>query len=1262
MKIKSAVLFFWAFLISGCVLGFAQQKTYLSLNKGHLTQSDKPLSASLEFDDLSKTAYYVESLLVDYEGDLYFDSDIDLGQIDADGNCKVNHTPLTFKKKGGAIYGNGHEIKNMCATLFVKDNFTDYGMRRDTLGFFKVLDGVTVKNLKFRNVNFSVTEGDEHSDKLANGTLYAPVGSLAGIILNSTIDSVFLTSVNITSPISGGVAGFAEESNFSHVFSTDQITIRNQSLINKVARYAGSGGEGNVGGGQFSAYLGGLVGLSVNVGISDVDISVSAKNESSDTLVVLGGLVGQYSFLNKDASGKKNVVENVNVGKKEKSEFENGFVMGGLFGLVSKMKREGGNVDLDISNSGFYGSLKNVAGDSAFVGGFIAWNTMDDGTAIKIKDSYVELDIEDSMKNSKMNAYYAGGFIGYSTQIFNGSYLDYPDAFISIVGSKASGKIKLHNPSAAEKIRIFVGGFLGYGAMAMNDGALLRDTSLVDIDVNVKSVDKESTALGGFVGFLKNKSVTSDIAFVNVKKSLYSGSISVKNSANQTYVGGVAGFYNGCTKEHALNMENVFVSGTDLIYVSADESYVGGAVGYADASSTFDRIAVIGNIEVKDAKTSMLAGGIFGYIVNSKVDFSWTNSYYIGDIIKSGSVGSSVNPLIGYLAGSVSMSGVGLKHTIHSLYHSGSDNVGPFGQIANGTTPLADWENIDTKCDKNTLCWDVHHIARNGDAKSLNSRNNGVVTLDAIQSSYFVDFLNESNMVDLWMQDDNENGKYPFFDENAVVEFSSSSVVSSSSLVSSSSEIASSSSEIESSSSEISSSESSSSEIQIPGTSSSEVVYFESSSSVYESSSSVVIPFESSSSEDVSSSSEIQIPESSSLVVEIVVNNPSNEKKAWRWKMISLAQFENISLENDEALYWWNESSRVGEYLQYQSYDPNNKGEGTRGYWIWSDKDFSASAKVNSNVNASFVWNVDSLYSGWNLVANPYGWPVRLGNLPDDVQVWRWLDSKFDYDTVTVLNPYEGVWVHSGSRKSITIDATPVNANTVAALKKQSVDNSADWCVSFVLEDKFGRSDSRNIIGAGSKTEKWIEPPNGMSNDHVKLSIVDGKNRYAKLQKRSSDNLEWTFQMQASSDREGFLKLEGLETLAGSGKKLYVIDDGKVTEMKSGKSVRVALKSYSRNVSVMVSEKAPVFASKAIYDFHVSLDHQINVDFNVVKNYNSKSIDVMLVNALGSKVYSAKIPAGNLKHQVQLGVPQKGIYFLAVKVGNDVATRKIVIR
>lgn len=1198
MKLKSVVMFFWAFLISGCVLSFAQHSTYFFTKEvdgvNHIVQSD---SSSLPGWGMgregyvpTRVAFALQSVLNGSGSDISFDSDIDLGQINASGKCLANHDPIVLDVQNGRkIYGNGHTIKNMCAKKTVSGQSINGQIVRDTLGFFKSLDGVTVTDLKFENVVFSIEDDGAHTSAMENASFYAPVGVLAGSIRNSSIDGITLSSVKLTSPLSGGVAGYAYNSTVKNFSSTDPIVLRNQSVINHGGcKHAGCGGN-PLGGGHYSAFLGGVAGLAFDLYVSDVDISVSAQNDAMDTTVAIGGLVGQLSFM---ASGetKNVVVENVKVGNN--SELANGMVMSGLIGEVGCLNNVRGCAKLTISNSEFSGSIRSARGDTAYVAGFVGKNLLDKGFALKIIGSQSNVDISDSMMNSGLRYYYAGGFLGWSSSDNSNSVRDYPDDFVTFAHSKASGKISLANFSATQKNKMFVGGFAGYTPLAHNDSALFADTSNVDIGIDLVNLQSDSVGVGGFVGYLRNKSATNESALINIEKSVYSGSISVNNSGAKTFVGGVAGVYWGMDNPHALKMKNVFVSGTDLLNVSTDGAKVGGICGTANSVAILDRVAVNGNITAHSGKDSLYVGGMMGYISSNALAFSWTNSYYLGTISATSS--SAVPPLAGYLAGEFSSrSGNGLEHKIFSNYHSGSDNVDAFGKFNIDQQNATDWALPDTRCDNNRPCWSIHNNVRNADVENLNSFSNGTLSNESIQSAYLADFLNENNEETPWLQKQSENSKFPFFDEGFAKEVPPPKLESSSSVA--------------------------------------------------------LVP----SGSPVSSSS--IAPSSSSMSSSSAVSSSS---RPWKWTMVSLSQFKKVSLKRGEILYWWDESNSVGEYLQYQAYDPNNAGDGTRGYWIWSNKELSA--KAESKKCESFVWNVDSLYTGWNLVANPCGWSIGVGALGDDIQVWHWVDSLGNYDTTSVLGPYEGAWVHTGVHKQISVDATPFTPKTVA--KKVVAEDPSNWSVRAILKDEYGKSDSRNIFGVGSAAERWAKPPSGMENDRVSLSIVEGNKRFAKSLKRATDNLEWTLQVKASSDRDGFIKLEGLDGVAANGKKLYMIDGGKVTEMKPGKSVRVALKKSAKNITIVASETAPVVASRMVYDMHVNLSHSVNVDFKVVKAAVEKLVRISLVNALGREVYSTKISAREGVNQLNLGLPQKGLYILTVKIGDDVAAKKIAVR
>ena len=1189
VKIKSVVKFVWGFLVSGCVFSFAQQTAYLNFTieagVGHLVQSFAPAKLSVETVPLESTAIHLNGILSNFSGNLSIDSDIDLGQINSAGKCIANHTPISFNGRNVTINGNGHVIKNLCADISIT-NPSSQGYR-DTLGFFKNLDSVTVENLKFENVRFSIAEGATRAPGADNGLLYAGVGTLAGYIRHSTISNVSLTSVKLVSPFAGGIAGYVEKSTFKNITSTDPIEISNRILINNGV--VGSGGNGAPQGAHSAVFLGGLVGFSYDLSIADVDISVSLRDEAGNPRAGIGGLVGQFGYTSEQDSAGKLIVENVKVGARENALLENGKMMGGFFGETCRLRNSGKGGDLVILNSSFNGKFSNAQGDTAYVGGFVGKNLLDKGGSIEVIKSQSNVDISDDLRNASPNYYYAGGLVAWGSSDINYSFKDKPHALISFVDSKVSGNINLVNSSSIGKNKVFVGGFAGYVPLAHNDSALFADTSTVKISVDMNNMALDSVGVGGFVGFLRSKSSPNDTALVNVQNSVYSGEISVKNTGSKTYAGGVIGVYWGADNPHALNVKNVFVTGQNLLNVSAAGAKVGGLCGVANSVASLDRVAVLGNIAVQGGADSVLAGGLMGGISGNSADFNWSNTYFIGnlDVVKSA---SNIQPLAGYLAGKLEAKGNGFKHVIRSNYHSGSDFVDAFGAF-NGWQPgVTDWSAPDTQCLSYRPCWEVDHNVRNGDTESLNMFNNGVQTQKFIQSAYFADFLNENLAKRPWQQNASENNMYPFFDAGytgAILPPSSSS-------------------------------------------------------------------FEVSSSSEASSSSLSSSSVSSSSVV-------SSSSRPWKWTMVSLSQFKKVSLKKKEILYWWDDASTVGEYLQYQAYTPENAGDGMRGYWMWSNRELPA--KVSKPTDGkSFVWNLDSVYTGWNLVANPYGWSIDVADLGTDVQVWHCVDSIGDYDTTYVLDAYEGAWVHTGIRKTITVDATPVSLKKPAAAKRVVAEDPSSWSVSAILRDEYGKTDSRNIIGVGAAAERWAEPPSGMANDHVSLSIVEGKKRYAKSLKREGEDLQWTFQVKASSDRDGFLKFEGLEKLAANGKKIYMIDDGKVLEMNPGKSVRVALRKDSRNITVVASEKAPVVASRFVYDMHIDMTHSVNVGFNVVKNALEKPVRVSLVNALGREVYGTVISAKAGINQVEFALPQKGVYILSIKVGNDIASQKIAVR
>ena len=101
------------------------------------------------------------------------------------------------------------------------------------------------------------------------------------------------------------------------------------------------------------------------------------------------------------------------------------------------------------------------------------------------------------------------------------------------------------------------------------------------------------------------------------------------------------------------------------------------------------------------------------------------------------------------------------------------------------------------------------------------------------------------------------------------------------------------------------------------------------------------------------------------------------------WHMISLAPVDTSAIvwNDNNRFYWWDDSY-CGEFWQYKTFNRGDEIVGTRGVW-YSSQD-GTPLVIRDDIEddgEDIVWNLDSIGSGWNLVANPHGWRVNLFGL-----------------------------------------------------------------------------------------------------------------------------------------------------------------------------------------------------------------------------------------------------------------------------------------
>lgn len=385
------------------------------------------------------------------------------------------------------------------------------------------------------------------------------------------------------------------------------------------------------------------------------------------------------------------------------------------------------------------------------------------------------------------------------------------------------------------------------------------------------------------------------------------------------------------------------------------------------------------------------------------------------------------------------------------------------------------------------------------------------------------------------------------------------------------------------------------------------------------------------------------------------------------WRMISLSDVDQSAImwDADPAFYYWDESAEYGVVWKYQRYN-GGAVKAQQGVWYNSlegrplvlRNDVATGSDVAQGAH-TIVWELEK---GWNMVANPYGWKVKLPEIMPEM--WSWT-AESGFQPVTELQPYEAVWLRSDAKAPYPIPAEPWfdNPVNVAALQKAALAKATreKWTLQAELRDTRGHSDSWNVLGVGEAKE-WLEPPAGMG-DYVNLSVVEGKKALLKsIKSAEDDRYEWKLALSATTDRVGYLKFEGVKALNEMGLRVYVTIDGKTTEMGAGDSLKVLLKAAGSTATVRVSaSEVRTVASKIENLRFARLPGALQVGFDVSSDLAGASYRVQLVGVNGKIAATSRGKSTAGHNTLALTAPKPGLYLLRVRVGGLQATRKVAI-
>ena len=477
-----------------------------------------------------------------------------------------------------------------------------------------------------------------------------------------------------TSTYAGGIVGYA----------LGDVTLGNQSVtpsatVEPTVLNTGSVGNSN------SEFVGGLIScIDANGKTATINKSCAVELADSNKITsksTAGGLIGSVDAgtANINCAGGGNIEVSENAG--------------GMIGKVSQESGKTTNINIGQNNNitGGEGSIKAtsiVSGSEGKAGGLIGNLS---GGSVKIGKSGCVV-----ANNSTVNAFYAGGIIGYTNATNtnlnyvtnNGNIGTSTSTYAGGIIGYATGKVELSNATSNSEISI------GDSSHTTYSGGLISFLSGTNSIINASCSSLSTisgTNAGGFVGQVGGGSVeikASSSATISSGEDVggFIGLISDGTATIDANVtgGSLTGFNVGGFVGHIVDSGKLILSGERSSFatisgINRELAAAGGIVGYVETSSfsvTFGtKTTNNGNVD------AYYAGGIIGYTEaeNTSIDSILTNNGKIGTFDEVDYYARYAGGIIGYADYSATLGNSGTTVTIKnngSVGNSSSEVVG----------------------------------------------------------------------------------------------------------------------------------------------------------------------------------------------------------------------------------------------------------------------------------------------------------------------------------------------------------------------------------------------------------------------------------------------------------------------------------------------------------------------------------------------------------------------------------------------------------
>lgn len=377
------------------------------------------------------------------------------------------------------------------------------------------------------------------------------------------------------------------------------------------------------------------------------------------------------------------------------------------------------------------------------------------------------------------------------------------------------------------------------------------------------------------------------------------------------------------------------------------------------------------------------------------------------------------------------------------------------------------------------------------------------------------------------------------------------------------------------------------------------------------------------------------------------------------WYMVGFGKdtIDFDSLNVTSQIYQWNDSlSGTGDYQNRSDLGQSRPAEG---YWYFAEKADSIYLNSITTLDSLLQWKVINIYSGWNMIANPYNWPISLekATMDDDAQLnfWEWMPEQGDYQPVTILGPNSACWVNVPKTGVVQVSPHPV-FDSKKALNKKALPryiSTEEWSLQLTLRAG-GQKDEWNFVGIGQEKAKVLEPPTAMD-----------QKAYLALRRSgpllSSDITDvipeqgWNIQMKSDAVRQGSLTITGTKALEKQGLQAVLVVDHTAKSIQDGESIEVQLTPKVQNASLYILDHDdPMALEQNMTNIQTTLiGHQLHVQYLVPIALTGCTGILEWYDINGKMLRHKNIPvlqAGTQQVTMDVGDLPQGIGLIRIKV------------